>query len=181
MECANCHDHPLDRWKQDDYHGLAAVFARIDRKQTVRWLDRGAVTNRAQVSPRSRNYQAAHAFLQVAMSERTCRLDDSAPDSHLAKATVNRVWSHFFGRGLVEPVDDMRLTNPATHPQLLQSLTASFIAQRLRSASIDTRDCAFRSLSQRIPQYDDRQPQRFYVQLRASQIFIARCVARSNR
>jgi hypothetical protein len=131
MGCANCHDHPLDRWKQDDYHGLAAVFARIDRKQTVRWLDRGGVTN-----PRT----GLLAIPQLPGGPRFSLSGDvrselvdwmiQHPDSHLAKTTVNRLWSHFFGRGLVEPVDDMRLTNPATHPQLLQSLTASFIAQR---------------------------------------------------
>jgi len=48
------------------------------------------------------------------------------PDSLLARATVNRIWYHFFGRGLVQPIDDMRLTNPATHPQLLEELTESF-------------------------------------------------------
>jgi hypothetical protein len=130
MECANCHDHPLDRWKQDDYHGLAAVFARIERKQVVRWLDRGAVTNPrtglpaiAQLpgGPRFSSSGDVRAELAKWMIEH--------PDSLLAKSTVNRVWSHFFGRGLVEPVDDIRLTNPATHPQLLEALTTSFVSQ----------------------------------------------------
>ena len=131
MECANCHDHPLDRWKQDDYHGLAAVFARIDRKQTVRWLDRGAVTNPRTGLPAIPQLPGGPRF--SSSGDVRSELVDwmiQHPDSHLAKATVNRVWSHFFGRGLVEPVDDMRLTNPATHPQLLQSLTSNFIAQR---------------------------------------------------
>lgn len=131
MECANCHDHPLDRWKQDDYHGLAAVFARIDRKQTVRWLDRGAVTNPRTGLPAIPQLPGGPRF--SSSGDVRSELVDwmiQHPDSHLAKATVNRVWSHFFGRGLVEPVDDMRLTNPATPPQLLQSLTSNFIAQR---------------------------------------------------
>lgn len=127
LECANCHDHPLDRWKQDDYHGLAAVFARIDRKQMVRWLDRGAVTN-----PRT----GLPAIPQLPGGSRFSSSGDvrgelvqwmlEHPDSLFAKTIVNRVWSQFFGRGLVEPVDDMRLTNPATHPQLLESLAESF-------------------------------------------------------
>ena len=131
MECANCHDHPLDRWKQDDYHGLAAVFARIDRKQAVRWLDRGAVTNPRTGLPAIPQLPGGPRF--SSSGDVRSELADwmiQHPDSLLAKATVNRMWSHFFGRGLVEPVDDMRLTNPATHPQLLQALTTSFIAQR---------------------------------------------------
>ena len=130
MECANCHDHPLDRWKQDDYHGLAAVFARIERKQIVRWLDRGAVTN-----PRT----GLPAIAQLPGGSRFSSSGDMRPelakwliehrDTPLAKSTVNRLWSHFFGRGLVEPVDDMRLTNPATHPQLLQALTTNFVSR----------------------------------------------------
>ncbi|MFN7877114.1 MAG: DUF1549 domain-containing protein [Pirellula sp.] len=131
LECANCHDHPLDRWKQDDYHSLAAVFARVDRKQTVSWLDRGAVTNPRTGLPAIPQLPGGQRFSSSGDVRR--ELADwmiQHPDSLLAKATVNRLWSHFFGRGLVEPVDDMRLTNPATHPQLLQSLSASFIAQR---------------------------------------------------
>lgn len=127
MECANCHDHPLDRWKQDDYHGLAAVFARIDRKQLVRWLDRGAVTNPRTGLPAIAQLPGGPRFSSsgdVRSELATWMIEH--PDALLARATVNRIWFHFFGRGLVQPVDDMRLTNPATHPQLLHELTEAF-------------------------------------------------------
>jgi hypothetical protein len=131
MECANCHDHPLDRWKQDDYHGLAAVFARIERKQIVRWLDRGAVTNPRTGLPAIAQLPGGARFSSSGdVRAELAKWLIEHPDSLLAKSTVNRVWSHFFGRGLVEPVDDMRLTNPATHPQLLQALTAGFVSKR---------------------------------------------------
>lgn len=131
MECANCHDHPLDRWKQDDYHGLAAVFARIDRKQVVRWLDRGAVTNPRTGLPAIPQLPGGARFSSSGdVRGELAKWMIETPDTLLAKATVNRVWSHFFGRGLVEPVDDMRSTNPATHPQLLRALTSAFVSQR---------------------------------------------------
>ncbi|MFN7290002.1 MAG: DUF1549 domain-containing protein, partial [Pirellula sp.] len=92
MECANCHDHPLDRWKQDDYHGLAAVFARIDRKQTVRWLDRGAVTNPRTGLPAIPQLPGGPRF--SSSGDVRSELADwmiQHPDSLLAKATVNRM------------------------------------------------------------------------------------------
>ena len=131
MECANCHDHPLDRWKQDDYHGLAAVFARLDRKQVVRWSDRGGVTHPRTGLPAVAQLPGGPRFNSsgdVRAELAKWMLDAKAPVA--ARATVNRLWSHFFGRGLVEPIDDLRLTNPATHPQLLNELTDSLLRQQ---------------------------------------------------
>lgn len=129
MECANCHDHPLDRWQQDDYHGLAAIFARLDRKQVVSWLDRGAVTNPRTGQPAEPKIPGERK-LPVGMDHRNelanWLLDPEHP--HAARAFVNRHWAHFFGRGLVHPVDDIRTTNPATHPQLLSTLTNTLVS-----------------------------------------------------
>jgi hypothetical protein len=129
LRCANCHNHPLDRWTQDDYHGLAAIFARMERGRYVKLGPRGEVTN-------PRTGQAAipripgERYLQPGEDGR----DDLAdwltrPDNpYFAKAMVNRLWKVLLGRGLIEPTDDLRQTNPATHPRLLQRLADDFTA-----------------------------------------------------
>jgi hypothetical protein len=165
LQCANCHNHPLDRWTQDDYHGLAAVFANIDRGRNVRRLARGEVihpkTGQAaapkipggafltQVSGKPAPAKESGATVATAElpgdaaiepslgADRSDRLNAdplkdlsewlTSPDNpFVARAFVNRVWRELMGRGLVEPVDDHRASNPATHPELLQALTLDF-------------------------------------------------------
>jgi len=130
LRCANCHNHPLDRWTQDDYHGLAAVFARLDRGQIVRLGARGEVvhpvTGEAAVprvpgerflDPRPDGRQALASWL-------------TAKDNpYFARAWANRLWESMFGRGLVHPADDLRDTNPASHPELLSRLADEFAAR----------------------------------------------------
>ena len=128
LQCANCHNHPLDKWTQDDYHGLAAVFARLDRGRHVTLTARGAVTNLRTGEPAIPRLPGAD-YLDP---ESDCRLEFAewltAPDNpHFARAMVNRLWAAMLGRGLVEPVDDLRETNPATHPELLDRLAADFV------------------------------------------------------
>lgn len=127
LECANCHDHPLDRWTQADYHGLAAIFAPLERQTVVGWSSRNRLTD-----PRTGESAAA----RVPGNSETVADDDSRgavvewlldkEDKWLAKATVNRLWQAMLGRGLVDPVDDIRATNPASHPELLDWLAQDF-------------------------------------------------------
>ena len=128
--CANCHNHPLDRWTQDDYHGLAAVFARIDRGRD---RPRAAPAARSRIrAPESRPSPASQAGRPSTRTTTPGRAladwltDDENP--YFARAVVNWLWASMFGRGLVEPVDDLRATNPATHPELLDPLAADFVA-----------------------------------------------------
>jgi hypothetical protein len=129
LQCANCHNHPLDRWTQDDYHGLAAVFARLSRGQDVRLQDQGEVMH-------PKTGKAARARLPglefIAGTddprERLAAWLTSPDNPHFARTAVNRLWRELMGRGLVEPVDDHRATNPATHPQLLDELARDFVA-----------------------------------------------------
>jgi hypothetical protein len=128
LGCANCHSHPLDRWTQDDYHGFAAVFAKLERGRHVQLTTRGSVTNPRTGEP---------AVPRIPGVRDLPRIDDSlavtaawlvSSDNRLfARATVNRLWQAMFGRGLVEPVDDLRETNPATHPELLTRLADDFV------------------------------------------------------
>jgi len=129
LECANCHDHPLDMWTQDDYHGLAAIFAPIKRGSEIQFTKFGEVIHPATGDP---------AIPRIPSTETLSQGDDHRPqlaawltspaNPYFAKAAVNRIWKHLMGRGLVDPVDDLRVTNPATHPELLDWLAQQLVA-----------------------------------------------------
>ncbi len=131
LRCANCHDHPLDHWKQDDYHGLAAMFARLDRSQVVREKTRGEV-----IHPRTGLPAVARLPAERFLEESSDPRADFAAwltareNPWFARAIVNRLWKWTMGRGLVEPVDDLRSTNPPAHPRLLQLLADDFADHR---------------------------------------------------
>ena len=139
--CARCHHHPFEKFSQDDYYGLAAFFARVDRKggtgvaerranETVFVKPNGEVKHPitgAVVAPRGLGEQS----LEIAPYEdpRHHLVDWMAGESnpYFARAFVNRMWAHFFGRGLVDPLDDIRVTNPASNEKLLDELATEFI------------------------------------------------------
>lgn len=128
LQCANCHNHPLDRWTQDDYHGLAAVFARLDRAQVVRLTDRGDIIHPRTGEPALPRLPGTK-FLEAEKDHREsfARWLTDSENPYFARAAVNRLWQEMMGRGLVEPVDDLRETNPATHPSLLNQLASDFV------------------------------------------------------
>ena len=130
LRCANCHNHPLDKWTQDDYHGLASIFSKIENARFVRVRASGEV-----IHPRTREPAVARIPGEYFLEDKTQdgREDlvewlTAGDNPYFAKAIVNRLWSSLMGRGLVEPVDDMRDTNPATHPKLLNRLAEDFVA-----------------------------------------------------
>ena len=132
LRCANCHNHPLDQWTQDDYHGLAAILATIRVSESV--VDQPA----AKVTHPKTGRDALPKLPAGAWLSREVDADPSlatefvdwlvAKENPLfAKAIVNRLWKVMMGRGLVDPVDDFRQTNPATHPELLDELSLEFV------------------------------------------------------
>jgi hypothetical protein len=137
VQCAQCHNHPFDRWTQDDYYGFAAFFAQVGRKQaedpreTIVFDQRGG-----EVQHPVGGRVVAPKFLggatpDVAGRDRRLVLAGgpvlvAAPYS-LARALANRVWAHFLGVGIVEPVDDLRVSNPASNAELLDVLAARFV------------------------------------------------------
>ena len=133
LRCANCHNHPLDQWTQDDYHGLAAMFAGIERGRHIRIAPRGEVTH-----PRT----GEAAVMRIPGSrflpgeadgrEALAAWLTDGKNPYFAKAIVNRLWKAMMGRGLIEPVDDLSATNPATHPELLNALADDFIKHGFR-------------------------------------------------
>lgn len=131
LRCANCHNHPLDKWTQDDYHGLAAIFARVGNGQVVEINRSGEVIHPLTLEP-ARSRIPGEYFLDPDKIDGREDLADwlTAKDNpYFAKAVVNRIWKSLMGRGLVEPVDDFRSTNPATNPELLDMLASDFVEQ----------------------------------------------------
>ena len=136
IECAQCHHHPFDRWGQRDYAGMQAYFSQVNFKTTKRGQFLTPTKKGATKHPRSGEVVEAHALLQVEPEE-TPEGDRrelfaqwlTAKDNQwFARNIVNRVWAHYLGRGIVEPVDDVRLTNPPTNPELLDTLADHFVA-----------------------------------------------------
>ena len=141
LQCAKCHHHPFETWGQDDYYGFAAFFGRVGRKQTVESSQAGRQDeaiynsrNGSVVNPKSGKVMTPKGLgsAQVAVGA----LDDprqklvdwmtEPANPYFARALVNRYWAHFFGKGLVDPIDDMRVTNPPSNPELLDALAADF-------------------------------------------------------
>ena len=129
LRCANCHNHPLDRWTQNDYHGLAAIFAKIERGRIVSEKPSGRTIHPRTLEPAIQRIPGERFLANDTDNSRKQLADwlTEASNPYFAKAIVNRLWKRMMGRGLVEPVDDFRDTNPATHPALLDKLATDFI------------------------------------------------------
>ncbi|MCZ6793749.1 MAG: DUF1549 and DUF1553 domain-containing protein [Planctomycetota bacterium] len=140
IQCARCHHHPFERWSQKDYYGYSAFFSRIGRKKNNDGRpDEERIYHNpgtaAATNPRSRETLRPTGLggepLEISADRdpRQALVDWLAEPSNpfFARALVNRYWKHFFGRGLVEPEDDMRVTNPPSHPDLLDALAKNFV------------------------------------------------------
>lgn len=141
IQCARCHHHPFEKWSQQDYYGFAAFFSQVGRKKGLVqgeeriYHKRGLATAKnpktnQDVKPTGLGSEPA--ALTPDNDPRVALADwMSAPDNpFFARSLVNRYWKHFFGRGLVDPEDDMRVTNPASNPELLDRLAKEFVASK---------------------------------------------------
>jgi hypothetical protein len=143
MRCAQCHDHPFDVWTQDDYYGLAAFFAKVQRgggmggmmasKALITVNPRGEVkhlrTGRV-VPPRPPGGKAVTVAEKDDPRQALAAWMTSADNPFFARATVNWAWAQLFGKGLVDPPDDMSRSNPPVHPELLDALARHFVARK---------------------------------------------------
>ncbi len=135
LECAQCHDHPFDEWSQQDFWEYAAFFAQVsgeNRGGAFRLSDRasGEVTLPEQTKAVPPQFPSGDAPRAAADGSRRLQLSiwmSSASNPFLARAAVNRVWSLLFGRGLVDPVDDLGDHNEAVDPELLAELSERFV------------------------------------------------------
>jgi len=135
IACAQCHHHPTDVWSQSDYWGMQSFFTQVKRKGTPRgevlWTEGNPQTKHP------RTGQAIHPYALGTQMPASAPTGDrrqvlaawmtSRDNPWFAKNVANRMWAHFMGRGLVEPVDDLRATNPASNPELLEALSQHLI------------------------------------------------------
>jgi hypothetical protein len=141
--CAKCHNHPFEALTQGDYYGLAAFFSRVKLKGKQFGLDDEVVylqRNGEVQHPLTRKNLEPVAFGYT--PEKVGPDEDrraplaawlTSPDNrYFARSTVNRLWYHLLGRGIVEPVDDFRDTNPPSHPELLDALAAEFVKSEFK-------------------------------------------------
>ena len=135
-QCAQCHNHPFDRWTMDDYYSFAAFFSQVGRKAGQDYRET-IVFNRAggeMANPVTKK-RMAPKFLggetpNVEGKDRREVLADwlaSPQNPYFATSVANRIWDHFFGIGIVHPVDDVRVSNPATNPELYEALGQQLI------------------------------------------------------
>jgi hypothetical protein len=123
IQCAQCHDHPSEKWKQEDFRNLTAAFARIRSRplESAKGIRRVVVEDLTKGKP-------AKALDGATLADRQELADWTARSPWLARALVNRYWAYFLGRGFVDPVDDFRRSNPPWAPALLDRLSADFVA-----------------------------------------------------
>ena len=137
IQCAECHNHPFDRWTMDDYYGFVSFFTGITRKAGAEprefyiYNKRDAAPVRHLVDGREMpaTVIGGESPIEGGLDSRIALAEWlTSPDNTLfSRNFTNRVWAHFFHRGLVEPVDDMRISNPPTNGPLLSALSTSFV------------------------------------------------------
>jgi hypothetical protein len=153
FNCNKCHDHPFERWTQDQYYHLSAFFAQVGRKEDPRYkgqkvggtavegavplvevisdLTTGDVKHERTGAVTAPAFPYQHPDLapaQASRREQLARWITSKENPYFARSYVNRLWSYLLGVGLIEPVDDIRAGNPPSNPKLLDRLTEEFVA-----------------------------------------------------
>jgi hypothetical protein len=148
MQCAKCHNHPFERWTQDDYYSMAAFFARVKQKKDPVEPGVNPQNPGAEVIYTERTGEVTQPRTGKAMAPKVIGVEAPAIPSgrdrrqvladlitaegnpFFAKSVVNRVWFHLNGRGIVDPVDDFRDSNPSANDELLDALARDFIAHQ---------------------------------------------------
>lgn len=145
IQCAHCHDHPNEKWTNDDYYGMVSLFARVrgkgwggdfrngDGNRTIFVDDQGEV-----LQPRTGKPRLPKPLDGIAIPfddpgdrrDHLARWLTSPENPYFSKAIVNRVWSNFMGRGLVEGIDDIRQTNPSSNEKLFARLSRELVAHQ---------------------------------------------------
>jgi len=138
FQCNRCHDHPFERWTQQQYYELSAFFSSVGRKggigneEIIFTLDQPQPIKHpgtGQTIPAVFPFE--HAGMDEALTKGRPQLAQwltSPKNPYFAKSIVNRYWSYFTGRGIIDPVDDIRASNPPSNPEFLAALTDDFVA-----------------------------------------------------
>ncbi|MFC7336861.1 PSD1 and planctomycete cytochrome C domain-containing protein [Haloferula chungangensis] len=154
IQCAQCHNHPFDRWTMDDYYGFASFFAQVKRKPAEDPRERiifdgggevkHPVTNQ-NVKPRFLGTETPENFGKKSRREAVADWLASPDNPWFARNVANITWAHFFGVGITDPVDDIRISNPASNPALLDALADKFIQSNYDIRSIVRQICTSRT------------------------------------
>ncbi|MBM3735597.1 MAG: DUF1553 domain-containing protein [Acidobacteria bacterium] len=141
LECAECHNHPLENYTQDDFYGVAAFFARMrvkhgygEYRRTWYLDDEGEITHPVTKKPVAPKLLGAGSVPPGEADRRAALAAwiTSPANPFFARATVNRIWHEYFGAGIIEPFDDLRSSNPPSNPELLDALARHFTAGGFR-------------------------------------------------
>ncbi|MDE0323924.1 MAG: DUF1553 domain-containing protein [Candidatus Poribacteria bacterium] len=191
LSCARCHKHPFDQWTTDDYWNFAAFTGKVGVRggelyneqviyydPTGRVINQSVQGNRGEVAlPTFLGGESLDADYQGDVLQVLADWMTSSTNPYFATATVNRIWSHYFSRGIVDPVDDMRATTPPSVEGLLEALANDFV-----QSGFDTKHVIRRILNSRTyqlsaepnetNQLDDRFFSRFYPRPMVAQVLL---------
>jgi len=194
--CARCHNHPLERFTQDDFYHFAAYFSRIklDRKEAkmgATFLKVGHPEQNQNKNPVGVNQPRTGTFMKPQPLDRSTQDVNPTDDPRvmLAKwitdpnneyfsgAMVNRIWRHYMGVGLVEPVDDLRATNPPTNPEAWRALSREFIEKKmdlraLMLAILNSRSYQLSSATRQGNEMDNRFYSHYYARRLPAEVML---------
>lgn len=136
LQCAQCHNHPFDRWTQDEYYSFASFFSQVGRKRAADPRENiiynrksGEINHPVHKKPMPPKFLGDETPQITKDMDRREVLADwlaSPQNPYFARNLSNIVWAHFFGQGIIEPVDDVRVSNPPSNPELIDQLSAKF-------------------------------------------------------
>lgn len=141
IQCAKCHNHPFEQWTQDNYYGLSAFFNRVERKKVqgqdelMVWVAREGEVTQPRTGRTMKPWLPLVGELDLQSEhdqDRRVALVDwltASDNPFFTRMEVNRIWSYVMGRGIVDPIDDFRDSNPPANPELLDALAADFVEQ----------------------------------------------------
>jgi hypothetical protein len=200
LACAQCHHHPYEKWSQDDYWGLAAFFAQLGRKTVPvpGFNNQNPQNQRLVIYNKGNgtviNTRTKQPAIMKALDEEPVKLAPGEDPRHrlvdwmvdtknpfFARSVVNRYWAHFFGRGIVDPLDDMRVTNPPSNPELLDALAKELVDKKYSlkhviKVIVKSRTYQLSALPNEFNKHDKRSYARYYPKrMGAEVLFDAVC------
>jgi hypothetical protein len=191
VQCARCHNHPFEKWTQNDYYQMANFFSRVGRKNgdqpgdLVIFAQASGNINHPKLGrplpPKPYDAQPISLDAPGDRREALAKWITGPQNPYFARSIVNRVWRHFLGRGLIEPVDDLRATNPATNEPLLAALEKDLVEHKydlrhLILTIVNSRTYQLSSRPNPENRKDDRHYSRYFVKrLTAEQLLDAVC------